>query len=150
MSDKRKLNLPYQGKNHNPRVGISFPLEEGKTIQSFLEETDINKIVEKYQQTGALDHVNRRLPEYGFATGDSFNESMNIIVKAKEMFEELPSSIRNKMDNDPAKFLDFVQNPENAEKMVEMGLSQGKPREGHPLASGLPVAEPVKPEEKCD
>ena len=39
------------------------------------------------------------------------------------MFEELPSQIRKKFNNDPAQFLDFVQNENNKDALYEMGLA---------------------------
>ena len=41
------------------------------------------------------------------------------------MFEELPATIRKKFENDPAKFLDFVNDERNADEMVELGLREG-------------------------
>lgn len=92
------------------------------TKQSFNKECEINNIVAKHQVTGAVSHVNQYGGEYGFATSLDFAESMRIVVQAQDMFDDLPSSIRNKFANDPALFLDFVQDDENVEEMREMGL----------------------------
>jgi len=62
------------------------------------------------------------LPIYGYATSDDFTASMEIVARGQTMFEELPSSIRTRFENDPAKFLDFVQDEENKEEMQELGL----------------------------
>jgi len=97
----------------------------GKTItkQSFKDDCDINKIMDRFVKTGVLDHVREHGPEYGFASSDDFKASMEIIAKAQTMFEELPSKIRTKFENDPAKFLDFVQDEKNTKEMEEMGLA---------------------------
>ena len=105
------------------RVQIMFP-EETMTKQSFREECDINNIMAKFQVTGMATHINEHQPQYGFATSHQFFESMQIVAKANTMFEELPSSIRAKFRNDPAQFLDFVQDPNNAEELREMGLAK--------------------------
>jgi len=105
------------------RFGDIGDLGQSLTKQSFTDECDINNIMRKYQKTGAIEHVNKHEASYGFATSDTFQESLEIVAKAKNMFEELPSSIRTKFENDPSKFLDFVQNPENLTEMRELGLA---------------------------
>ncbi len=97
----------------------------GKSVtkQSFKDDCDINLIMAKFVKTGVLDHQRTHGAEYGFASSDDFRDSMEIISKAQTMFEELPSHLRNQFDNDPAEFLDFVQDPENLAEMQEMGLA---------------------------
>jgi phage internal scaffolding protein len=96
---------------------------ESLTEQSHKASTDINNIVNKYARTGVLEHRNEYRGEYGFCDGKTFQEAMFTVQKARDMFNELPSHVRQKFDQNPAKFLDFVQNPENAKQMVEMGLA---------------------------
>lgn len=96
------------------------------TKQSFTEECDINNIMKKYQKTGALDHLNKHEASYGFATSLSFQEALDTVEKGQTMFDELPSSIRTKFDNDPGIFLDFVQDENNMAEMVELGLATNK------------------------
>lgn len=105
-------------KNH----GIKFT-QPSLTKQSFTKECDINTILAKYQKTGAIDHVNKHEASYGFATSLGFQEALELVAKGQKMFEELPSTIRTKFENDPGKFLDFVQNPENIKEMQELGLA---------------------------
>lgn len=95
---------------------------KSRTKQSFKRECDINVIMASYQKDGAIGHLNRHGADYGFATSLDFSESMRVVVKAQEMFEDLPSSIRTRFGNDPALFLDFVQDDDNHDEMVEMGL----------------------------
>jgi len=108
---------------HKFNEGITFT-QPSLTKQSFTKECDINNIMAKYQKTGALEHLNKNEASYGFASSQDFTESMEIVAKGQTMFEELPSSIRSKFENDPAKFLEFVQNPENLEEMQELGLAK--------------------------
>ena len=103
------------------RVQITFP-PKGRTKQSFKDECDINKILAKYQKTGAIAHVNKHGAEYGFATSLDFTGAMLLIKQAQNMFDGLPSSIRNRFANDPAQFLDFVQDANNEKEMRTLGL----------------------------
>ena len=38
------------------------------------------------------------------------------------MFDNLPSDVRNRFNNNPAQLLDFVADPENKEEAIELGL----------------------------
>lgn len=102
------------------RVRISFA-SEGRTRQSCLEECDINLIMAKFQKTGAISHFSKHEARYGFAEGVEFHEAMNIVREGDSMFAELPSLLRARFEN-PAAFLDFVQDEANAEEMVKLGL----------------------------
>jgi len=105
------------------RFGDIGDLGQSLTKQSFTAECDINNIMRKYQKTGAIEHVNKHEASYGFATSLDFQGALETVTRGQTMFDELPSSIRTKFDNDPAKFLDFVQDKNNLEEMQEMGLA---------------------------
>jgi len=120
---KTQKRMVYAAYSEKPKIYSTEIKGESLTKQSFTKECDINNIVKKYQKTGALDHVNKHEGSYGFASSDDFTASMEIVAKGTTMFEELPSSIRTKFENDPAKFLDFVQDKNNLEEMQELGLA---------------------------
>ncbi len=103
------------------RVQIEFA-EKGMTKQSFAKECDINNIMARYQKTGAVSHFSSHQGEYGFASGLTFTEAMMTVTKAQQLFAGLPSKVRNRCGNDPAYFLDFVQDEANAVELVELGL----------------------------
>lgn len=93
--------------------------------QSFKEESDINNILERYRKTGLIEHVNRYQGQYGdVSTAVDYQSALNIVKNAEMMFDSLPSHIRNQFQNDPMEFLAFAENPENEEKMVELGLKE--------------------------
>lgn len=102
---------------------ISFTGCESRTKQSFKTECDINEIMKKFQKSGAITHYASHAPSYGDTTGPQLAEAMNIVADAETMFEELPSAIRKKFANDPERFLEFVQDPNNLEEMRELGLA---------------------------
>lgn len=95
----------------------------GLTKQSFKNECDINKIMEKFQKSGAISHYASHAPDYGECTQANLQDALNIVADANTMFEELPSSIRAKFHNDAGQFLDFVQDKKNLEEMRELGLA---------------------------
>ncbi|AXL15302.1 internal scaffolding protein [Microviridae sp.] len=104
------------------KYGIKFDPSTSMTKQSFRDECDINKIMAKFQRTGAIDHFAKHAPQYGDATAIELQDALNVVANANTMFEELPATIRKKFENDPQQFLDFVQDEGNAAEMIELGL----------------------------
>ncbi len=140
---KTKTSEGIRVYSRHDRQRVKTPVSDGNGAkQSFKNECDINQIMAKYQKTGAIDHFNKHSPEYGFATSDDFSASMRIVTKAQEMFSELPSKVRNKFDNEPYKFLDFVQDPANAGEMATLGLTTKKSESPDSDPSGAPEGDP--------
>jgi len=113
------FNTPYC---KTLKVAITFPSDSPYTKQSFKDECDINTIMAQYQFTGELPNLNERAPQYLDATNFDFAEAMNEIAEAQSLFQDLPSAIRNKFENSPAKFLEFCSQEKNRPELDEMGL----------------------------
>ncbi len=126
ISANVELRAPEERLFFTPCVG------ESRAKQSFAKECDINFIMARYQKSGAVTHVNRHGADYGFATSLDFAESMRVVIKGQEMFDDLPSSIRSRFGNQPGAFLEFVQEEENYDEMVELGLIE-KPEVVEPV-----------------
>lgn len=103
------------------RLAITFP-PTGRTVQSFKEECDINTIMNRYNSTGELPNLNSVDPQYLDCTAMDFQAHQNIIAGAQTLFNELPSALRSRFENDPGQFLDFVSNENNRQELAEMGL----------------------------
>lgn len=115
----------YGVRNKFDRNRVSHDFSEGnQTKQAFKDECDINQIMARYQKTGAMDHFATHQATYGDIPAVDFQEAMNLVTSTNQMFNELPSSIRSAVNNDPAQFLAFVQDPENAETLREWGLHE--------------------------
>ncbi len=95
--------------------------DDGATRQSMRDECDINLIMAKFRKTGAVTHFARHAGRYDFADGVTFHEAMNVVTEGDRMFADLPAELRERFV-DPGAFLDFVQDEDNAEEMIEMGL----------------------------
>lgn len=137
---------------YSPRIAVISPPSTERAQQQFKEDCDINTIMRRIQKGGATDHIAKYQPEYGFATPLSYHESLNIVRRADSMFNDLPSEIRNEFSNNPEAFLEFVQNPDNAQRAKELGIelsdqakaiAESTPPEalGEPIAvEGAPMA----------
>lgn len=126
------IRTAYDGRNvaMSEATGIMFDpeIEPSKTKQSFADECDINNILEHFNKTGVLTHYNERQPVYGdFTDPISFQESLNLVIQAHEMFDALPSKIRERFHNDPQEFLDFASDEKNKDEMISLGLIEAPP-----------------------
>ncbi len=133
------------------RLPGRFRLEPGEgsmVKQSFKDETDINKIMARFIKTGAVEHGNKFTGDYGFATSETYHESMNLVSKADSVFAGLPAELRARFDNDPGTFFDYVQNPQNYEEMADLGFSEPEAAQAGspaPAAPEPPAGEIVAP-----
>ena len=106
------------------RVSLVCP-EETRTEQHHKDATTITNILKQYDKTGLITHVNQAKAEYGdFTQVNEYQESLNMVIRAQNAFDELPSDIRKKFNNDPGEFLEFATNPDNQEEMVTLGLAR--------------------------
>lgn len=105
------------------RVQIGFDGEVSLTHQSFSEDCDINKIINRYQKSGVLEHVSSSSPTYGdYTTACDYQSSLNVVLVAQDSFMSLPAKVRARFQNDPGEFLDFVSDPKNRNEVKAMGL----------------------------
>jgi phage internal scaffolding protein len=97
---------------------------ESLTQQHMKDETDIRKIIEKYDRTGLIGHVQRGIAQYGdFSEVNEYREALDLVANANATFAELPAAVREKFGNDAGAFLEFATNPANIEEMQDMGLA---------------------------
>lgn len=92
------------------------------TEQAHKELCDVNNIIKKYDTQGVITHVSKMEAKFGDMTGMDFKSMMDQITDAQNMFNDLPSEIRNRFDNSPVKLLDFMDNPENRKEAIELGM----------------------------
>lgn len=116
-----KFNTAYGQKID---ASINFEHEETLTKEFLKDECDINYILKRYMQTGVIDHLSNKKPIYDDVSslGD-LHECYRKIEAAEDAFYELPATIRERFDNDPVSFVEFVQNPSNEEELVALGLA---------------------------
>lgn len=138
-------------------VTIDFTPDENnpdtwdRTSQDFKDDCDINQIMARYQRTGAIDHVRTYGGSYSDIAPGDLQTALNQVALAQQMFNDLPSKVRDFCRNDPGTFLEFVQDPRNQEQMVEFGLATvnpdlipppAQPKEAPSVAPGQPVTPP--------
>jgi len=100
--------------------------------QHMKDECDINVLVERFGVTGQLPQTPLE-PSYGDFSGVcDYHTALNAIKAADTAFMGLPAQLRAKFDHDPNALLQFLQNEQNRDEAIMLGLIDGKP-----------VAEPI-------
>lgn len=122
MSVKIRLPfVPYEDK------GLEC-LDPSLTHQSFADECNYNNVLAKWENSGLITHINPNSPVYADVSdlGD-YQSALELIRSAQSSFDALPSSVRDRFNNDPAKLLEFVQDPKNEAEALRLGLTLPTP-----------------------
>lgn len=118
----------YTAHSRPPRNPIVFNPENSKTKQSDLKGTLISNIVKQYTQTGVW-FSNGRKPIWENEIVDfprDFAEAHARLEEARKDFFHLPHKIREYFGHNPYNLLDFLRDPNNADKAIEIGLIKPK------------------------
>lgn len=129
-------------------VKLHFGEEVSRTKQQFKQECDMNFIVGKAQKAGMERELFKQpgWNEVMLPDALDYQESLNQVVAAQEMFMRLPAKVRGRFGNDPQAFLEFASNPaENGEEMIRLGLATRKDMEK--AGNAVPAPEKGKKEE---
>lgn len=87
---------------------------DGMVKPEFKQGCNINSIISRYKKTGIIPFMHTQ-PLYGdFTNSMDYQESLNLLIRAQEQFDGLPSQVRKRFGNDPKEFLDFMNNPDEA------------------------------------
>lgn len=99
--------------------GLTFT-EPSLTKPQFAKECDLHTIIDRFMRTGQLPASSPR-PTIDDATGSpgSFDELMQNAVAVQQSFDALPADERAKFDNDPAVWLQALQESEKQENKDE-------------------------------
>lgn len=88
--------------------------------------TDINYLMKKYQPDELAQFIAARAhrPEiigHDFSVEPDLQNAKNIVYNARQMYFNLPEDVQRNFKN-PLEFIKFIDNPANAEKMIQLGL----------------------------
>jgi phage internal scaffolding protein len=114
----------YDTKAVSLATGLTCP-EPSLAKQEFRDECDINRIMMQYGKTGELPQIAGAV--FGdFQSTQTYHDMQNTLIEAQSAFKTLPAGIRAEFNNDPAQVIDFLNDPANREKAIELGLVDGK------------------------
>ncbi len=90
---------------------------DGRTKQSFKDETDINRIIQRAEKSGTISHLTKYKGVYAdFADFDYF-ENLQKLTRGREIFDDLSAELRNEFMGSPSKFFDYVNDPANVGRL---------------------------------
>lgn len=124
MARTTNYSSPFQSLfNKFDSYSLSFPANSRWTKQSFKDECDINTIMARYLATGEMPSISDIPPQFlDVSSGYDYQDMQNKLVEARQMFEALPSAVRNRFANNPAEFISFCSDPKNKTELSNMGL----------------------------
>lgn len=128
--------------------GITFTLPT-MTQQQFADECDINNIVRSAVKTGntQIFTPDQRAVYLDCSYSGDYQSAVEFINTVDDDFYSQPAKLRDAFDNNPDKYAQFVLNPANFDKAVEMGLFE-KPegfddRVPKPASQSQPASPPA-------
>lgn len=120
-----------------------------KTKQSFKDQCDIHRIIDRYDRTGLITHLNRAQAQYGDVSGlNDYQDVLDRIREAETLFMKLPAKTREAFNHSAAEFLDAANDPEKRDMLRDLGLLG--PDEVHPAATQEPSNTPSTSQEASD
>lgn len=120
--------------------------------RQFMRDSDINYLVGRFTRTGTFYSAEqlakvRATPQFGdFVAMQTANvvEAHTTMVRAREAFEQLPFSVRERFGHSPEKLLAFMQDEKNEDEAVRLGLAvKVEPKE--PVTSSVDLSTPKDP-----
>lgn len=127
--------VPYSGLLQNHMTGELYEPPR-RVKQSHVAECDINNILKQYSQTGQIAHINSRAKQGSYMDlpdESDFQTSMQIVKQGEAAFATLPSKVRDRFNNDPGQFLQFMADAGNVEEAIKLGLVTKRTLSGTPL-----------------
>lgn len=120
---KLYIQNDYDTDIHSMESGLSCP-EPTLTQQNTAEQTDINYIVQQFTQTGVMPQP-IKLPTYGDFTSvvTDYQSALELVQEATDAFNSLPSAARAHFDNNPAYFLNYMENAPDPHLLAKLGLA---------------------------
>lgn len=94
------------------------------TLQEFKNECDINHILYMYKVKGVMPPIAPVAPTFEDVTGcaSDYMTAMQIVMEANEQFNSLPSHVRKEVGETPLGMLQWLQDPKNQQRGVELGF----------------------------
>lgn len=104
-------------------------LDESLTLQSPAGDADINILMKRMGvPDGAVLPATLGITDpsaYGdFTDMPDLRSALDRIHNAEDLFQQLPAAIKNRFDNDPWRLHAWVNNPDNLDEAVKIGLLQ--------------------------
>lgn len=120
-----------------------------RTQQHFKDETDINKIIQRAITTGdtTVFTTTQRAQYYDVSAFEDYQAALDRVSDVEADFFSLPSKLRKEFDNDPERYVEFMADPSNVARAIELGLLEGSGESLDRRESQSPGAKETEPEQ---
>lgn len=119
------------------RVTLDCSDSENMTKQSHKEECDINNILTQFKRTGIIQHITQQQPIFTDLPDQmDYQQALHLQEQATEAFASLPSTVRRYFENNPAKLLNALGDPEQTSMLQELGIL-ARPEQPQPPGNPL-------------
>ena len=126
------------------QLGTKQPTyKDGRTKESFRDETDINQILKRAQKSGTISHLTKYEARYGDFSGFDFFDAQLQLAKGGEIFDALPVELRSEFNQSPAQFFAYVNDPANKERLGKLLPALAEPGRQN-IATSPPNADDLK------
>lgn len=120
--------------------GTDFKGDKGFTVQADRKDADINEIIKRFEVTGQVARLNSRPPFYGDVSEfDGLADALTKVREAQDLFMTYDANVRERFDNDPVKFVEFLQDPENLKEAQDLGIVAKPPPPASAPAAPAPT-----------
>lgn len=95
-----------------------------RTQQSDKDKADINKIIGRFDAKGMMrlqDQITFDEEALIDVTAMDYHQAKTLQVRVEQEFDQLPSAVRNQFDNDPEKYVAFLNRPTEAKDDISKG-----------------------------
>lgn len=125
--------------NYPAHAGISFT-KPSMTQQQFRDESDMNNIVRSALNTGDMSvfQPDQRAEFYDCTDFEDYQTSLNFLRDVEDDFESLPAKTRKLFGNNVDRYVQFMVDPANHAKAIEIGLLSGPENQKSPSGSSGP------------
>ncbi len=117
LNNARKV--PYKDRERILSLAPDVAYDDGRTKQSHKDETDIVKIMARFDRTGTISHVSKHEGSYADFSDFNYHEQLRKLTKGREIFDELPAELRREFNQSPAAFFEFVNDPANKDDLLQ-------------------------------
>jgi len=117
-----------------------------KVQRQFKDEVDLKNIIRKYNR-GILPSGNSGQSQFiDFTKIPDPIQALNVAAQLKGYFTSLPANVRLRFGNDPANLVHFMNDPNNKDEAIRLGLAKAPPKAAAaPKAAAEPSAKPNDP-----
>jgi len=101
--------------------------EDGRTKQSFKDETDINVIMARADIAGTISHLEKYEGVYADFSDFDFHDQTEKLTQGRMIFDDLPAEVRMEFGQNPQAFFDYVNDPKNVDDLLKKLPHLAKP-----------------------